>query len=125
MQNLNVDELLSPWLFNLPVEIQALTPSSLTLDSRAVKLNSMFVAIKGHAVDGRQFISSAIEQGASLILSQADSADDHGKIIYQDSVVILSFFELNSCSMSLGLKSLNFCRTELIRVPRLEAYPTK
>ena len=69
MQNLNVDELLSPWLFNLPVEIQALTPSSLTLDSRAVKLNSMFVAIKGHAVDGRQFISSAIEQGASLILS--------------------------------------------------------
>ena len=95
MQNLNVDELLSPWLFNLPVEIQALTPSSLTLDSRAVKLNSMFVAIKGHAVDGRQFISSAIEQGASLILSQADSADDNGKIIYQDAVVILSFFELN------------------------------
>ncbi|OOR98455.1 UDP-N-acetylmuramoyl-L-alanyl-D-glutamate--2,6-diaminopimelate ligase [Haemophilus paracuniculus] len=46
--------------------------NQMTLDSRQVQSGDLFVALKGHQVDGRTFISKAIEQGASLILAEAD-----------------------------------------------------
>lgn len=45
----------------------------MTLDSRKVGEGDLFVALKGHSVDGRQFIAKAIEQGAALVLAEADS----------------------------------------------------
>ena len=44
----------------------------MTLDSRKVGNGDLFIALKGHNVDGRTFIPKAIEQGASLILAEAD-----------------------------------------------------
>lgn len=44
----------------------------MTLDSRQVKSGDLFVALKGHQLDGRQFIPKALEQGASLVLAEAD-----------------------------------------------------
>ncbi|MCT8608556.1 UDP-N-acetylmuramoyl-L-alanyl-D-glutamate--2,6-diaminopimelate ligase [Glaesserella parasuis] len=46
--------------------------NQMTLDSRQVGQSDLFVALKGHQVDGRQFIEKAIEQGASLVLAEAD-----------------------------------------------------
>ncbi|MDP0351963.1 UDP-N-acetylmuramoyl-L-alanyl-D-glutamate--2,6-diaminopimelate ligase [Glaesserella parasuis] len=46
--------------------------NQMTLDSRQVEKGDLFVALKGHQVDGRQFIEKAIEQGASLVLAEAD-----------------------------------------------------
>ena len=46
--------------------------NKMTLDSRQVEKGDLFVALKGHQVDGRQFIEKAIEQGASLVLAEAD-----------------------------------------------------
>ncbi|MCT8833807.1 UDP-N-acetylmuramoyl-L-alanyl-D-glutamate--2,6-diaminopimelate ligase [Glaesserella parasuis] len=51
-------------------ELKAL--NKMTLDSRQVEKGDLFVALKGHQVDGRQFIEKAIEQGASLVLAEAD-----------------------------------------------------
>ncbi|MDO9744412.1 UDP-N-acetylmuramoyl-L-alanyl-D-glutamate--2,6-diaminopimelate ligase [Glaesserella parasuis] len=48
------------------------TLNKMTLDSRQVEKGDLFVALKGHQVDGRQFIEKAIEQGASLVLAEAD-----------------------------------------------------
>lgn len=48
------------------------TLNKMTLDSRQVENGDLFVALKGHQVDGRQFIEKAIEQGASLVLAEAD-----------------------------------------------------
>ncbi|QIW15577.1 UDP-N-acetylmuramoyl-L-alanyl-D-glutamate--2,6-diaminopimelate ligase [Pasteurellaceae bacterium RH1A] len=46
--------------------------NKMTLDSRAVEKGDVFIALKGHNVDGRTFIPKALEQGASLILAEAD-----------------------------------------------------
>ena len=46
----------------------------MTLDSRKVGNGDLFIALKGHNVDGRTFIPKAIEQGASLILAEADES---------------------------------------------------
>lgn len=48
------------------------TLNKMTLDSREVGEGDLFVALKGHNVDGRKFISKAIEQGASLVLAEAE-----------------------------------------------------
>jgi len=44
-------------------------PVSITADSRAVTLNSLFVAVKGHSIDGFSYIDVAIEKGASVIVA--------------------------------------------------------
>ena len=43
--------------------------TSIHLDSRDVKKGGLFFAIKGHEKDGSDFISSALSNGASLVIS--------------------------------------------------------
>lgn len=45
--------------------------NNLTIDSRCVTDGSLFLAMPGISVDGRQFIAHAVEQGASAILYEA------------------------------------------------------
>lgn len=64
---------LLPFLTELDTWVAELTPlNRMTLDSRQVSEGDLFVALKGHQVDGRQFIPKAIEQGAALVLAEAD-----------------------------------------------------
>lgn len=51
----------------------AIPLTSMTLDSRAVTAGCLFIAIKGQAQDGRQFINAALEQGAVAVLVEVDS----------------------------------------------------
>ena len=44
--------------------------SAVTADSRAVGAGSLFVAVRGVAVDGHKFIPKAIEAGASVIVAE-------------------------------------------------------
>lgn len=46
----------------------------MTVDSRSVEAGDVFVAIPGSKVDGRKFISAALEQGATAVLSEAGGA---------------------------------------------------
>jgi UDP-N-acetylmuramoyl-L-alanyl-D-glutamate--2,6-diaminopimelate ligase len=39
-------------------------------DSRAIQKDDVFVAIKGGVLDGHNFISKAISQGASVVVCQ-------------------------------------------------------
>ena len=48
-------------------------PASATLDSRAVVPGSLFLAVPGDKVDGRQYIADAIARGAIAVLWEADS----------------------------------------------------
>jgi UDP-N-acetylmuramoyl-L-alanyl-D-glutamate--2,6-diaminopimelate ligase len=41
------------------------------LDSRKVGKGSLFIAVKGHAADGHQFIAKAVTQGAAAIVCEA------------------------------------------------------
>ena len=49
--------------------------SSITFDSRKVKKDSLFIAIRGTAVDGHDFIAQAIEAGAISIICEELPAD--------------------------------------------------
>jgi UDP-N-acetylmuramoyl-tripeptide--D-alanyl-D-alanine ligase len=60
-------------LFNLPsAEIfnpdDSKNVTSVSIDSRNIKKNSLFVAIKGEKFDGHNFVKDAIKNGASAIL---------------------------------------------------------
>ena len=46
--------------------------SGITCDSRAVQSGSLFIAVRGAAVDGHRFIGSALEKGAAAILCEED-----------------------------------------------------
>ncbi len=58
---------------------------SIHLDSREVQRGGIFFAIKGHEMDGNNFISSAIDKGASLIVSDTYEKGIPG-IIYFDKL---------------------------------------
>jgi UDP-N-acetylmuramoyl-L-alanyl-D-glutamate--2,6-diaminopimelate ligase len=47
------------------------SPPAVTLDSRGVKPGDIFVAVKGAACDGHDFLPQAIENGASYLLCQS------------------------------------------------------
>ena len=61
--------------------------TGLSIDSRKVKQNYLFIAIKGETVNGMEFINNAIEQGAAAILWEADGTVDAIKINWRQSVV--------------------------------------
>jgi len=84
--------LISPWL-TLP-ESLAVSVSGMTLDSRAVKQGDLFVALQGALLDGRQFISKALQSGAAVVLSETKVAELHGTINEQDGIAIIHFYEL-------------------------------
>jgi UDP-N-acetylmuramoyl-L-alanyl-D-glutamate--2,6-diaminopimelate ligase len=51
------------------------------IDSRKIKPGSVFVAVKGGAADGHQFIEKAIENGAAVIVYEEEPATKkEGKI---------------------------------------------
>jgi len=53
------------------LERQGVRATNLCLDSRAICPGDVFVAIKGHHVDGRAYIPQAIQRGASAVLYEA------------------------------------------------------
>jgi UDP-N-acetylmuramoyl-L-alanyl-D-glutamate--2,6-diaminopimelate ligase len=48
---------------------------SLALDSRQVKVNTLFIACRGEQYDGRSYINEAIINGAIAIVAEAEGAD--------------------------------------------------
>lgn len=97
MKNLN-DILEGVKLLELVGENDSLI-SSLELDSRAVKKNSLFAAIKGSQSDGHSFISTAIDKGASFIL-----CEDLPEELLADVVYI----KVQSSSKALALMASHF-----------------
>lgn len=75
-------------------QLENIIPNQMTLDSRSVKHGCLFVAIKGHAVDGRKFIPNAIEQGAVAVLAECDDVSEHLQIHWHENVPVISYFAL-------------------------------
>ena len=64
--SLTLSSLLSPWGDFSSSELDAIAVEQLELDSRAIKDGDIFVAIVGHAIDGRRFIDKAVAHGPGL-----------------------------------------------------------
>lgn len=60
-------------LVEIPDEVLALPIKHLRIDSRQVQPNDLFIALKGHHVDGRGYIDQAVLAGAMAVLCEADS----------------------------------------------------
>ena len=90
---------LSLHAWNIDVELAV---NALIIDSRKVQTGDCFVAINGHALDGRRFITNALKSGAKAVLKDADSHAEHGHIDYINSTPIISFFGLNQALSALA-----------------------
>ncbi|GAB1622871.1 UDP-N-acetylmuramoyl-L-alanyl-D-glutamate--2,6-diaminopimelate ligase [Agarivorans albus] len=67
----------------------------LSLNSREIEQGDIFVAVKGHQVDGRNYIDSAISAGALAVLADADDEKSHGQIVWHKQVACIYFWRLN------------------------------
>ena len=70
----------------------------LTLDSREVEKDWVFVATKGHSVDGHSFIEKAIDSGASAVVCE-ELPDDTTKA---------TFIQVEDSARALGLLASSF-----------------
>ncbi|OOF70217.1 UDP-N-acetylmuramoyl-L-alanyl-D-glutamate--2,6-diaminopimelate ligase [Rodentibacter caecimuris] len=82
-------------LFNLPISLADIEVNDMQSDSRKVKKNDLFVALKGHQVDGNRFISQAIASGAVAVLSETEDRDEHLTIHYIQDTPIIKFYQLS------------------------------
>lgn len=64
------------------------------LDSRQVEKNDLFIAIKGTATDGRQYIPDVIARGAAAVLVEANPAGE--TIGFQQEIPIISVPDLKN-----------------------------
>ena len=90
-------------LYKVPIEGIFGNPkvkiSSISFDSRNIKKNSLFIAQKGNKFNGHQFISKAIENGATAIVCES---------IPDLLEVDVTFILVKNASLALGIISSNF-----------------
>jgi UDP-N-acetylmuramoyl-L-alanyl-D-glutamate--2,6-diaminopimelate ligase len=70
-QDYTIPRALGDLLSDLAPEVAAIPVTGLALDSRSVKAGDVFLAIKGHLVDGRDYIDAAISAGAVAVIADA------------------------------------------------------
>lgn len=73
-------DMVKPW--GISTRVPDVEARHFIIDSRQVSHGDVFVALRGHVRDGRDFIEAAICQGASAILVDADQVhiDDHWSV---------------------------------------------
>ncbi len=91
MTDRNLHDLLAPWVAGLP----ARTLNEMTLDSRVAASGDLFVAIKGHAADGRRFIPQAIAQGVAAVIADADGEAEDGSVVEMHGVPVIYLSQLS------------------------------
>ena len=62
---------------------------SISTDTRSIKKDSMFIAIKGEYFDGNDFVDEALEKGAVIILADHNRYQEkkNKKIIYVENTI--------------------------------------
>jgi UDP-N-acetylmuramoyl-L-alanyl-D-glutamate--2,6-diaminopimelate ligase len=93
---------IKPLLAAFAIEAPDIVVEDLVLDSRDVAVHKAFIALNGHALDGRDFIPQAISLGAKVILAEADSAKEHGQMGMREQSLIIQFYQLPQCLSALA-----------------------
>ncbi|QDJ12426.1 UDP-N-acetylmuramoyl-L-alanyl-D-glutamate--2,6-diaminopimelate ligase [Mergibacter septicus] len=75
-------------------QLQQIKLAQMRLDSRTVKEGDLFIGLRGHQQDGRQFIPQAIKAGAKAILTESETENDDLQLDWQQAVPILSVYQL-------------------------------
>jgi len=74
-QSYTLPRLLGDLLPGLSHEVAAVPVTGIAIDSRKIKAGDVFLAIKGHQVDGRDYIHGAISAGAVAVIADAPFDD--------------------------------------------------
>ncbi|WP_380182021.1 UDP-N-acetylmuramoyl-L-alanyl-D-glutamate--2,6-diaminopimelate ligase [Kalamiella sp. sgz302252] len=91
MTDRNLYDLVAPWVPGAP----SLPLREMILDSRQAAAGDLFVAVKGHAADGRRFIPQAIAQGVAAVIAEAEGEAEDGDIVTQHGVPIIYLAQLS------------------------------
>jgi len=73
--------------------------SKLCIDSRQIKPNDLFIAIKGNTIDGHNFINKAIELGAKSIICEC---------LPSEIIDGITYLEVNCSREALSITSANY-----------------
>lgn len=92
MADRNLCDLLSPF----GVSTVNVSLREMTLDSRKVAAGDLFIAIKGHQSDGRNYISQAIAQGCAAVIAEAAEEATEGEIRHIHGVPVIYLNDLNN-----------------------------
>ncbi|ANO32072.1 UDP-N-acetylmuramoyl-L-alanyl-D-glutamate--2,6-diaminopimelate ligase [Vibrio breoganii] len=111
-----LQHLVQPWLNNLSEKLGQISVSDLELDSRQIQPGSTFVAIKGHTVDGRRFISNAVKAGASLVIAESDDDYPHGSTVWMGETPVLYLDSLSLNLSAIASRLYRFDNMDLIAV---------
>ncbi len=88
------DQSIKPLLAEYHIDAPDIMISDLVLDSRDVAIHKAFIAVPGHALDGRDFIPQAISLGAKVIIAQCDELEKHGHVEMREQSIIVWFYQL-------------------------------
>lgn len=77
----------------------AIAVDSIHFDSRSVKKNSMFVAVKGTQSDGHNYIKQAIDKGSVMIVCET---------LPEKIIKGINYYRVSDSAMALGIISSNF-----------------
>ncbi|MBW3697132.1 UDP-N-acetylmuramoyl-L-alanyl-D-glutamate--2,6-diaminopimelate ligase [Vibrio sp. T187] len=114
--SISLSTLLSPWgKFQQPT-FEDMQVTHLELDSRKVGHGDVFVAVIGHAIDGREFISTAIAQGASAVVAQSCAIKPAGSVDFIEQIPVVYIENLNSELSQLAGQLYSFGDMKLIGV---------
>ena len=100
--------------------------SNMTIDSRDVQPNMVFIAVPGAERDGRDFIHTALEQGAGVVLAEADGRelpDDERVIAITDlkgqiGVLADRFYRSPSCQLKVMAVTGTNGKTSIVELTR-------
>lgn len=91
MTDRNLREVLGPWVPDAP-EVPL---KEMILDSRSATAGDLFVAVLGHQVDGRTYISQAIAQGVSAVIAEAHDHASDGELRMVEGIPVVYLAQLN------------------------------
>lgn len=115
-KELTLASLLSTWVDVSKQPYADLIITHLELDSRKVTQGDTFVAVKGHVVDGRNYIDAAISAGANAVIAEACELQPHGHITELHGTPVIYIQELNTLLSTLAAKRYPLISNQLIGV---------
>lgn len=114
--SLSLTRLLQPWVqltLDKQFDIQV---NQLQLDSRKIQKGDVFVAIQGHATDGRQFIDKTIGLGANGVIADSDALHPHGHVEIRNNVAVIYINNIGKQLSALAQPLYPFSPMQLIGV---------
>lgn len=94
MLTMNLQQLLSPWALSTPLPNVSI--SGLKLDHRQIQTGDLFIALQGHHLDARQYISQAIQSGAVAVLADLADLETELTLEHHMGVPVIGFSHLKS-----------------------------